>query len=95
MNSPGHESHTSLIMYISPVFGIVWHATLGQNTDNCTYTMLSISVWHQFHNMIKLVICKPVCFFRKKPENNLICPATTDTDAGGLKTKHLIRQGFT
>lgn len=31
----------------------------------------------------------------KKTENNLIYPAPADTDAGGLKTKHLIRQDFT
>lgn len=47
----------------------IWHCLAlhpGPNTDNCSYTRLSISVWHQFHNMIKLVICKPVCFFLKK-----------------------------
>lgn len=81
-------------MCLSPVLGIAWHPILGRNADNWNYTTLSTSVWHQFHNIIKLIICQPACFFWKKPENNLICPATADTDAGGFKNKAFNQAGF-
>lgn len=82
-------------MYISLVFGIAWHSILGQNVDNCNYTMLSTSVGRQFHNIIKFIICKPVCFFFwKKPENNLICPANSRHWCRWFKNKAFNRAGF-
>lgn len=95
MNSPGHENQNAITSQqakaiqarsCTSVLGLALSGTppWAKTQIIALYTMLSISVWHQFHNMITLVICKPVCFF-EKPENNLICPATTDTDAGGLK----------
>lgn len=70
INSPGRKDQNeitsmqpkamrSLIIYISHVFNIAWHQILSPNADNWNYIMLRTSVWHRFHNIIKLIICKP------------------------------------
>lgn len=71
MNSPGHKDQNeiisiqpkamrSLIIYISIAFNIAWPRILGPNADNWTYIMLSASVWREFHNIIKLILCEPI-----------------------------------
>lgn len=69
--------------------------SLAKNIDNQNHIKHSSSVWHRFHNTIKLTICKLVWFSDKEWEQFDLSWYIRQYGAGGLNTKQLIKQNFT